>query len=109
MPAPHCCALSRGAERCVRHRLLRRMRLLVRPATVLRRHRDLFARRHAAQSRRKCGGRPRTIHSIRPLVLRLAKENPGWGFRRPHGELLVLGVKAAASTGWDILRESLAT
>jgi hypothetical protein len=50
------------------------------------------------------GGRPRTIRSIRALVLRLARENPSWGYRRVHGELLTLGVKVAASTVWEILR-----
>ncbi|MEU1630725.1 integrase core domain-containing protein [Streptomyces sp. NPDC020096] len=85
---------------------LRRMRLLVQPDTVLRWHRDLVARRHADRSRPKKGGRPRTIHSIRALVLRLASENPSWGYRRLHGELLVLGVKVAASTVWEILKEA---
>ncbi|MGW5547176.1 integrase, partial [Streptomyces sp. NPDC003998] len=79
---------------------------LVRPDTVLRRHRDVIAHRHAAQSRPKRGGRPRTVYSIRALVLRLARENPSWGYRRLHGELLVLGVKVAASTVWEILREA---
>lgn len=77
------------------HRLplhvLRQLRLVVRPDTVLRWHRDLVARRHASQSRPKRPGRPRTARSIRALVLRLARENPGWGYRRIHGELLVLG------------------
>jgi transposase InsO family protein len=85
---------------------LHRMRLLVRPDTVLRWHRDLVARRHAARSRSKRGGRPRTVRFIRALVLRLAAENPGWGYRRLHGELLVLGVKVAASTVWEILKEA---
>jgi hypothetical protein len=40
------------------------------------------------------------------LVLRLARENPRWGYRRLHGELLVLGVKVAPSTVWEILREA---
>lgn len=95
------------------HRLprdvLRRLRLLVRPDTVLRWHRDLIARRvsaYEARSRPKRPGRPRTVHSIRALVLRLARENPGWGYRRLHGELLVLGVKVAASTVWGILQEA---
>ncbi|MFE2095197.1 integrase core domain-containing protein, partial [Streptomyces sp. NPDC059460] len=92
------------------HRLprdvLRRVRLLVRPDTLLRWHRDLLARRHDAASRPKRPGRPRTVHSIRALVLRLANENPSWGCRRVHGELLVLGVKVAASTVWEILKEA---
>jgi hypothetical protein len=97
------------------HRLrpaaLRRMRLLVRPDTVLRWHRDLIRRRHAARSRPKRMGRPPTVRSIHVLVLRLARENPGWGYRRVHGELLVLGllvlgVKVAASTVWEILTDA---
>ncbi|MGW7757915.1 hypothetical protein ACWGK6_41640, partial [Streptomyces violaceusniger] len=85
---------------------LRRLRLLVRPDTVLRWHRGLARRQHAAVSRPKRPGRPRTVRSIRILVLRLARENPNWGYRRLHGELLVLGVKVAASTVWKILKES---
>jgi putative transposase len=92
------------------HRLpmeaLKGLRLLVRPDTVLRWHRDLIARRHASVSRPKRPGRPRTLRSVRVLALRLAKENPSWGYRRLHGELLVLGVKVAASTVWEILREA---
>ncbi|WP_413811014.1 helix-turn-helix domain-containing protein [Streptomyces sp. OE57] len=92
------------------HRLplpvLRRVRLLVRPDTVLRWHRDFVRRRHAALSRPKRPGRPRTARSIRILVLRLARENPQWGYRRLHGELLVLGVKVAASTVWRILQDA---
>ena len=59
--------------------MLKGLRLLVRPDTVLRWHRDLIARRHAAVSRPKRPGRPRTLRSIRVLVLRLARENPSWG------------------------------
>jgi putative transposase len=92
------------------HRLppeaLCRVRLVVRPDTVLRWHRDLILRRHAAASRPKRPGRPRTARSIRLLVLRLAHENPGWGYRRIHGELLVLEIKVAASTVWEILQEA---
>ena len=52
---------------------LYRLRLLVRPDTILRWHRDLQARRHAAVSRPRRPGRPRTLWSIRALVLRLAR------------------------------------
>jgi putative transposase len=92
------------------HRLPRgvldRFRLLVRPDTVLRWHRDLVARRHAARSRPRRPGRPRTVRSVRLLVLRLARENPSWGYRRIHGELLVMGITVAASTVWEILRQA---
>jgi putative transposase len=92
------------------HRLprtvLRQILLPVRPETVLRWHRDLIAARHACISRPKRVGRPPTVRSIRALVLRLARENSSWGYRRIHGELLVLGVKVAASTVWEILREA---
>jgi transposase InsO family protein len=83
--------------------VLRRIRLLVRPETVLRWHRDLIAARHARLSRPKRAGRPATIRSVLVLVLRLARENSSWGYRRIHGELLVLGVKVAPSTVWEIL------
>ena len=82
------------------------LRLLVRPETVLRWHRDLIARRHARISRPKRVGRPPTIRSIRRLVLRLARENSTWGYRRIHGELLALGVRVAASTVWEILHDA---
>jgi hypothetical protein len=85
--------------------VLNQLRLLVRPETVLRWHRDLIARRHARISRRHRAGRPRTIRSIPRLVLRLARENTGWCYRR-IGELLVLGVKVAASTVWEILKDA---
>jgi putative transposase len=86
--------------------VLRRIRLLVRPETVLRWHHDLITRRHAAISRPKRAGRPRTVRSIRTLVLRLARENSSSGYRRIHGELLVHGIKVAASTVWEILQDA---
>ncbi len=92
------------------HRLprqtLHRLRLLVCPDTILRWHRDLMCRRHARMSRPNRPGRPRTIRSVRVLVLRLVKDNPSWGYRRIHGELLVLGIKVAASTVWQILTDA---
>jgi putative transposase len=46
------------------------------------------------------------VRSIRVLVLRMVRENPSWGYRRVHGELQVLGVKVAASTVWEILKDA---
>lgn len=81
-----------------------RFRLLVSPDTVLRWHRDVVKRRHARASRRRGPGRPPTVASIRRLILRLANENPAWGYRRIHGELALLGIKTAPSTVWEILK-----
>jgi putative transposase len=67
------------------------LRLLVTPDTILRWHRDIIRRRWAARSRRGKTRRPATRWNIRALVLRIARENPGWGYRRIHGELAGLG------------------
>ncbi|MEU7306307.1 helix-turn-helix domain-containing protein [Streptomyces sp. NPDC007206] len=84
--------------------VLRRLRLLVQPDTVLRWHRNLIKQRHARTCRPKRPGRPSTVRSIRILILRLVRENPSWGYRRVHGELATLGIRVAASTVWEILK-----
>jgi putative transposase len=82
------------------------LRLLVTPDTILRWHRDIVRYRRAARSKRGGTGRRATRRNIRALILRLARENPGWGYRRIHGELAGLGVKIAASTAWEILKKA---
>jgi transposase InsO family protein len=74
----------------------------VTPATVLAWHRKLTAAKYDT-SRRRNPGRPPTAASIARLVVRLAKENPLWGYRRIHGELTKLGLAVAPSTVWEIL------
>ncbi len=51
-------------------------------------------------------GRPAIAKEIRDLLLRLARENPTWGYRRIHGELCRLGYGMGASTVWVILRHA---
>jgi transposase InsO family protein len=80
------------------------MRLIVAPGTILRWRRDLLRRRWARKSKPK--GRPSTRRNIRALVLRMARENEGWGYRRIAGELAGLGVKVAPSTVWAILKKA---
>jgi transposase len=74
----------------------------VTPATLLRWHRDLVARKWDYTGRRR-PGRPSTGTSVKTLVVRLARENPAWGHRRIQGELARLGHAIAASTVWEIL------
>jgi transposase len=80
------------------------LRLLVTPDTIMRWHRDIVRRRWAARSMRGKTGRPATRQNIKALVLRLARENPEWGYRRIHGELAGLAVRVSASTVWEILK-----
>ena len=75
----------------------------VTPATLLAWNRRLAARKYDT-SRRRRPGRPATVRSIARLTIRLAHENPLWGYRRIHGELTKLGVSVAASTVYEILR-----
>jgi putative transposase len=77
--------------------------LLVQPTTLLRWHRDLVRRRWTYPHRR---GRPGVALEICALVLRLARENPSWGYRRIHGELCRLGYGIGASTVWTILHRA---
>jgi putative transposase len=73
--------------------------------TLLRWQQDLVRRRWSYPHRR---GRPGVALEIRDLVLRLARENPTWGYRRIHGELGRLGYKGriGASTVWAILHRA---
>jgi transposase len=72
------------------------------PATILRWHRDLVARKWTYTDRRR-PGRPSTGISIKTLIVRMARENPAWGHRRIQGELARLGYAIAASTVCEIL------
>jgi putative transposase len=75
---------------------------LVQPATLLRWHRDLVRRRWTYEGRQP--GRPPLFAETRQLILRLAAENPSWGYKRIHGELLGLGIVLSPSSVWNVLQ-----
>ena len=95
-------ALLAGLLHRLPHQKLSTLLLLVRPDTILRWHRDLLHRHHAASCTPTRRGRPPTVRSIRNLVLRLARKNSSWGYRRIQGELATLGITVATSTVWEI-------
>ena len=74
----------------------------VTPATLLAWQRRLAARKYDTSGRKP--GRTPTVRSIARLTIRLAHENPLWGYRRIHGELTKLGLTIAASTIYEIPR-----
>jgi putative transposase len=75
--------------------------LSVRPATLLRWHRQLVRRRWTYPHRRP--GRPALDRRVQALVVRLARENPRWGYRRIVGELRSLGISVSATSVRTIL------
>ena len=78
-----------------------RMHRLVTPTTLLAWHRRLVAHRWRYPNR---PGRPSPNRQIREVIYRLARENPQWGYRRVHGEVLGLGYQLSESTVRRILR-----
>jgi hypothetical protein len=93
-PAAHRPGVACGAEPFAPTGAL--VELLVRPATLLRWHRPMVARRWTYPSTSK--GRPPVSDEVQQLVIRLARENPRWGYQRIHGELLRLGCRVSASS-----------
>ena len=92
-------ALLAGLSRLLSRSRCRR--LFVQPETLLRWHRDLV-RRHWTYPHRP--GRPSIPVGTARLVVRLARENPTWGYRRIHGELVGMGIRLAPSSVWAIMK-----
>jgi putative transposase len=76
----------------------------IKPETLLRWHRQLIAHRWTYVHRRP--GRPPLERSLRELILRLARENPHWGYKRIVGELKGLGIAVSATSVRKVLLEA---
>jgi putative transposase len=77
---------------------------LVKPDTLLRWHCQLVARRWTYPHR--VPGRPRLMSSLRAMILRLARENPHWGYRRIVGELKGVGISVSATSVRKVLLDA---
>src|SRR5919204_6824976 len=75
----------------------------IKPETLLRWHRQLIARPWTSH---RMPGRPPLERSLRELILRLADENPHWGYKRIGGELKGLGVAVSATSVRKVLLEA---
>lgn len=92
-------ALLAGLSRLIPR--AKRTRFFVQPDTLLRWHRELIRRKWTYP---KPSGRPRIPAGTVQVVVRLARENPTWGYRRIHGELSVLGIDLAPASVWNLLQ-----
>jgi len=78
--------------------------IIVTPDTILRRHRELVAKKWDHSEKRNSVGRPRIRQVIVDLVVRFAKENPTWGFDRIQGALKNVGFRISDTTVGNILK-----
>ena len=85
------------------HKALEEVANVVRPDTILRWYRKLIARKFDGSKARRAPGRPRVDQEIEALILRMAKENPDWGYDRIVGALANLGHQVSDQTVGNIL------
>ena len=85
--------------------LLRQFGTLFSPETLLKWHRCLVARKYDGSGKRKRGPVPTKANMVRDLVLRMAQENPDWGYGHIHGELKTLGYKVSWQTVRRVMQE----
>jgi putative transposase len=83
---------------------LKEVATLVTPDTLLRWYQRLIAQKFDGSQQRRQLGRPRVAEEIQRLVVRMAEENPTWGYRRIQGALANLGHPIDAITVRNILR-----
>jgi putative transposase len=100
---PHRCTLAEIGKRLGRT-ALEQVACVVKPDTILGWYRRLIAQKFDGSRSRAYPGRPRTGRELSELVVRMARENPGWGYDRIAGALSNLGEKLSDQTVGNILR-----
>jgi putative transposase len=83
---------------------LKELATLVTPDTLLRWYQRLVAQKFDGSQQRRALGRPRVAEEVEQLVIRMAKENATWGYRRIQGALANLGHAIDPITVRNILR-----
>src|SRR5215470_17073143 len=83
---------------------LQEVATLVTPDTLLRWYRQLITRKFDGSTQRRQLGRPRVTEEVEHLIMRMAEENPRWGYRRIQGALANLGHQIDKITVRNILR-----
>ena len=83
---------------------LQQVARIAKPDTILGWYRKLVAEKFDGSKQRRSPGRPRTSSEIEDLVVRLARENSGWGYDRIVGALANLGHSVSDQTVGNILR-----
>jgi len=97
-------AMAKGLGR----KLLAEVATIVTPETLLAWHRKLIAQKYDGSGKRG-PGRPRTTREVEALVVRMARENRDWGYRRIQGALSNLGHELAAARSlrfWNVTESS---
>jgi transposase len=96
--------LARKAKAVGRKALLQ-LDTLVSPDTLMRWHRRLVAQKWDF-SKRRGPGRPGIMREISRLIVRMAQENPGWGYTRIQGALANLSHKVGRGTVCNVLKRN---
>ena len=87
-----------GKGKALGRAMLAKAATIVTPDTILRWHRQLIAAKNTHPPKKKRVGRPGLMKAIRDHIVRMAKDNAGWGYARIQGELKKLGHSVAPST-----------
>jgi putative transposase len=103
--------VEKGTLAEIAHRLgrkaLEELTAVAKPDTLLAWYRKLIAKKFDGSTFRKSLGRPRVDEETEWLVVRMAKENPGWGYDRIVGAMANLGFRLSDQTVGNILRHDI--